>query len=170
MKWLGYALVGILALVALLWLYVSLLFDPNDYEPELEAAFEQRTGRALDLEGELKLELFPWLGIETGRAVVANARGFGDEPFIVVERVLARIKVLPLLQDRIEIGKVEVDGLELELTIADDGRNNWADLFAAEAPSEVLAQPTGMAGGIGAAVAEKDAVAHARARRWEATA
>ncbi len=136
MKWLGYALVGILALVALLWLYVSLLFDPNDYEPELEAAFEQRTGRALDLEGELKLELFPWLGIETGRAVVANARGFGDEPFIVVERVLARIKVLPLLQDRIEIGKVEVDGLELELTIADDGRNNWADLFAADAPSE----------------------------------
>lgn len=136
LKWLGYALVGVVALVMLLWLYISLFFDPNDYEPELEAAFEQRTGRALDLQGGLNLELFPWFGIETGRAVVANAPGFGDEPFIAVERVRAGVRVLPLLQDRIEIGKVEVDGLELELTIADDGNNNWADLFSADAPPD----------------------------------
>jgi hypothetical protein len=86
-KILGIVVGGVLALVIVGAVAVSLLFDPNDYKDEITAQVKQHTGRTLTLEGNLGLAFFPWLGVESGKATLGNAPGFGDEPFANLDSV-----------------------------------------------------------------------------------
>ncbi|MGR9000161.1 MAG: AsmA family protein, partial [Gammaproteobacteria bacterium] len=81
---------------------VSLFIDPNNYKPEIAAAVKDRTGRDLILEGELKLSIFPWLGISTGKMTLGNADGFQDQPFATLEESNIKFKLLPLLTKKVE--------------------------------------------------------------------
>lgn len=124
---------GVIAGLALLLIAAALLvayrFDPNDYKRYATDAFAARTGRTLALEDDLSLTFFPWLAVQAGGIAVGNAPGFGSEPFATVERAAVRVKVLPLLTRRIEIGTVELDGLVLNLARDDARRGNWQDLL-----------------------------------------
>ncbi len=53
--------------------------DPNNFKPEISAAVKDDTGRELTLEGDLKLSMFPWIGISTGKIALGNAEGFQDQ-------------------------------------------------------------------------------------------
>ena len=121
---------ALLAVVLGAMLLVSLLFDPNDYKGDAEAAFLARTGRALTLEGDLSLSFFPWLAVKTGTASIGNRTGFGDGSFAAVKRVRVAVRLLPLLlRQEVSVGKVDVDGLELNLQVAKNGRDNWSDML-----------------------------------------
>ena len=138
------AVVGLLVVVVLA---VALLFDPNDYKDEIAARVEAATGRSLTLEGDLELGLFPWLSVDTGRIVLGNAGGFGPEPFAELDGASIAIRLWPLITGSIEAGRVSVDGLVLNLRVAEDGSTNWDDLAAAEeAPAEKPAEEAGGAG------------------------
>lgn len=126
---------------ALLLLIVSaaialpLLFDPNDYRDEISQQVEDNTGREFTMAGDLKLSVFPWLGIETNQVSLANAKGFGPEPFAEIRQLSVRLRLLPLLKRRVEIGTVVLDGLRLRLAQNANG-NNWADLAQASEDTE----------------------------------
>src|SRR5688572_18736299 len=112
--------------LALAWL----MLDPNEHKDRAEAAFKDATGRELRLEGPLSVSVFPWLAVESGRAAVANAHGFGAEPFASFERARLGVRLWPLLTARrLEFGPVRLDGLALNLLVAKDGRNNWSDVL-----------------------------------------
>jgi AsmA protein len=131
------AAAGIVGLLVLVVLAVALLFDPNDYKDELAERVEAQTGRNFEIAGDLELGLFPWIRIETGPMRLANAEGFGDRPFAAIEAAEASVRLLPLLTGAIEIGVVRLEGLDVNLAVAEDGRTNWSDLTAAEpAPEE----------------------------------
>ena len=143
MKWVKLAL-GSLAVFALILLVVGMLvaafFDPNDYKGVAADAFTARTGRKLAVDQDLKLSFFPWLAVETGGVTIGNAPGFGGDaadkpPFATIERVAARVKLLPLLHSQFEIGTVELEGVKLNLARDAKLRGNWQDLLdAAKAP------------------------------------
>ena len=94
---------ALLALIVIAMIGLTLFFDPNDYKAEISAAVEQATGRQLSLEGELELDIFPRLRIAIGAAELANAAGFGDEPFASIESAGLAVGLLPLLSGRIAI-------------------------------------------------------------------
>ena len=77
-KVLGIAVAAVIALLVVVTVVVSLVFDPNDYKDEIAVAVEDATGRELTLEGDLELELFPRLRIAIGAAELSNAEGFGE--------------------------------------------------------------------------------------------
>jgi AsmA protein len=112
---------------------VASLFDPNDYKGVVTDAFTARTGRTLAIEQDLRLAYFPWLAVETGGITVGSAPQFGAAamPFATVERAAARVKLLPLLERRVEIGTVELTGLTLNLARDAELRGNWQDLVDA---------------------------------------
>jgi len=141
-------------LLVLVSVVVASLFDPNDYKTTATEAFAARTGRTLTIGQDLKLAYFPWLAIETGDIDIGNAEAFGgnDDEFAHIARVAARVKLLPLLKRRIEIGKVELDGLRLNLARDDESRGNWEDLLpsgdstaGASSANEAGATPTSFA-------------------------
>jgi len=141
-------LVALLLLLIAAATAVTLLFDPNDYKPQITAAVEEATGRKLDIAGTIELSLFPWLGVELGEVSLANAKGFGPQPFARLAHVKVKVKLLPLFSKQVEIDTVVIDDLAVSLEVAADGRDNWSDLAgggegAQSTPTPTAPQPSG---------------------------
>ena len=106
-----------------LWLIVN----PNDYKGRIEAAVRTSTGRDLSLAGDIHLSIFPAIALKLGPATLGNPPGFSSsEPFASLQRVSLHVRVLPLLHHQLEVGRVEIDGLDLRLLKNAQGRGNWA--------------------------------------------
>ncbi len=122
-------LVGAVVLVfVLLAAYLFLFFDVNDYRDRLAEQVRTHTGRELVISGEIGVSVFPWLGVEIGATSLGNAPGFGDEPFASVREAQARAQLMPLLRGEVEVDRVVLKGLVLNLERDAQGRNNWDDL------------------------------------------
>jgi AsmA protein len=124
----AYVVGGLLALIVLALVLVVVFVDPNDYRDDIERIAQTETGRKLTLSGDLKLSIFPWLALETGAASLADAPGFGDEPFVSIQDARVSVRVLPLLRGKVEVGTVTLDSPRIRLITDSAGRNNWADL------------------------------------------
>jgi AsmA protein len=138
----GAAIVVLLVIAAAI---LAFTFDPNAYKGVATDAFMARTGRTLTIDEDLRLAYFPWLAVETGGVSVGSAPAFGGatQPFATAERIAARVKLLPLLSRRVEIGTVELEGLTLNLARDAERRGNWDDLLEAARtpPPGAEAQP-----------------------------
>ena len=139
LKILGWSLLGVVALFVLAMLLVVWLVDPNDYKDEVAAAVKQETGRDLELEGDLHLSVFPWLALELGPARLGNPPGFGPGPFVAVKKADVGVKLFPLLRGALEVRRLELEGLQLNLVKNEQGRTNWEDLT--EPSADATAQP-----------------------------
>ncbi len=132
-KLLKYSFVTIATLVLLVIVLIGSIFlfvDPNDYKGEITSAVHEATGRQLTITGDIKLSIYPWLGLSLGAAQLSNAKGFGDTPFASVENIDIKVKLLPLLQQRVEMQKIRLHGLRASLAKNKEGVNNWDDLAA----------------------------------------
>ncbi|MCB1954593.1 MAG: AsmA family protein [Rhodocyclaceae bacterium] len=123
------ALLGIvLLLAAALFAYLKFVFDPNDFRDKLGEAARKATGRELVISGDLRLSVFPWLGVSIGEARLGNAAGFSEAPFASIRSAQVRALLMPLFSGRVEVDRVTLDGLVLNLEVDPEGRANWADL------------------------------------------
>jgi AsmA protein len=116
---------ALIALSVIALLAVWLLVNPNDYKPRIAAAVKDATGRDLVLQGDIKLSVFPWIALELGQASLGNPPGFSDQPFLAFSHAAVRVRLLPLLAKRLEVGRVEIDGLDLKLLKNAAGKGNW---------------------------------------------
>ncbi|WJW75319.1 AsmA family protein [Thiohalobacter sp. IOR34] len=147
LRLLAYLLAGLVGLLLVAAIALPLLVDPNDYKDEITRLVEDSTGRGLDIQGDLELSVFPWLGVEIGETRLGNAPGFGDQPFARVESVEVRVRLLPLLRKELQMSTLRLDGLQLYLARNADGRSNWDDLLGEAKPA---ASPGKAEGGAGA--------------------
>lgn len=129
--WLVGSLVVLLVLTAGA---VYLFFDANDFREEIANSVNNQTGRELTIEGDISLQLFPWLAVEVGKSTLGNAPGFGDEPMASFEKASFSVRLLPaLLRQEIVVGAADLEALHLNLNVDAHGRSNWSDLVAEEA-------------------------------------
>ena len=126
-KLVGIVLGSLVALIIVVLIGVRLFVDPNDYKDRIARSVKSSTGRELTLSGQMKLSVFPWIALELGPASLGNPPGFSDQPFAAVQHVALRVKLLPLLRKELEIGRIEIDGLDLRLLKNAAGRGNWQD-------------------------------------------
>ena len=133
LKYLGFAAGGLVVLLVLALVGVGLFVDPNDYKDRIATAVQQSTGRSLSLPGKLKLSVFPWIKVQTGEASLGNPPGFGDQPFLTLQRATLSARLLPLLHGKLEVGRIEIDGLDLKLKQNAQGKGNWED-WSAQSP------------------------------------
>jgi len=126
--------IGLIALAAALIIALALvlpfIIDPNDFKSRIADAVQENTGRALNIDGDISLSVFPWLGLEIGPTRLSNAPGFGEQPMASMQRVQVRVKLLPLLHKQLEMDTVRLSGLNLQLGRDAGGRSNWDDLLA----------------------------------------
>jgi len=136
----GFAGVVVIAAVALF-----LFFDPNDFRERIAAEVKETTGRDLRIAGDLSLSIFPWLAVDVGRTEMGNAEGFSDEIFLSFDEARLSVQLMPLLlQQDVRVGGASLDGLNVNLEVLPDGRNNWDDLSESDAEN---AGATDSAGG-----------------------
>lgn len=126
LRYLIFAVVGIVVLLILAGIAVSMLVDPNDYREEIAAAVEQETGRDFELAGDLDLRVFPCCSLRLGELSLGNPPGWQDREFLRVQSAAVSLRLLPLLlRQELQVGDISLDGLQLKLTTRKDGSVNW---------------------------------------------
>src|ERR1700734_3701901 len=125
LRLLGVLAGGVVALLCAVLLGVWLFVNPNAYKGKIAAAIKESPGRELKLPGDIKLSVIPWVALELGSASLGNPPGFSDEPFLSFSHASVRVRLLPLLRQRLEVARVEVEGLDLRLRKNAAGRGNW---------------------------------------------
>ncbi len=109
-------------------IFVVSTIDANRYKPQIIAKVRETTHREITI-GDIHLSLYPVLGARLRDVKLANATGFGDEPFTAIGTADVGVRLLPLLfHRRIEVVKLELLDARFNLATATDGRNNWDDL------------------------------------------
>ncbi|HID82652.1 MAG TPA: AsmA family protein [Chromatiales bacterium] len=127
-KWILWVLLILIVLVVAGVGIAIATLDPNDYKPQIAEQVQKQTGRKLEIVGEIKWSLFPWLGLSLGETQFGNAPGFGDQPFAKFKAIDAHVELLPLLKKQVSIRTVTLKGLEVNLARNAKGEDNWSDL------------------------------------------
>ena len=135
-----YVLASVILLIVIAAVALPLFINPNDFKPEIQTAVKENTGRDLLIEGDLDLSVFPWIGISTGKLSLSNAQGFPEQTFAEIEESNVKVKLLPLLSKKLEVSRIVLKGLTLNLAKNKQGISNWDDLAGAKAEPE--ADPT----------------------------
>jgi AsmA protein len=136
LRLLGVLAGGVVALLCAVLLGVWLFVNPNAYKGRIAAAVKESTGRELKLPGDIKLSVIPWVALELGPASLGNPPGFSDEPFLSFTHASVRVRLLPLLRQRLEVARVQVEGLDLRLRRNAAGRGNWQGVESAQPPAK----------------------------------
>lgn len=120
----GLLLVIILAVIV----YVTAFFDANDYKDQITTQVEQQTGRDFNIDGDINVSVFPWVGLKVEKVKLGNAQGFSERDFAEISRLDVKVKLLPLLTKQVQVDKVSLHGLSVSLEVDKQGQTNWADL------------------------------------------
>ena len=116
-----FKILGVVVAVLLLALVVFIFtFDPNNYKDMITAQVEKQTGRDFDIEGDISLSVFPWVGIQVEGVELANAEGFSEEPFARMSQLDVKVMLLPLLSKELQVDKIRLHGCLLYTSDAAD--------------------------------------------------
>ncbi|HEY6515750.1 MAG TPA: AsmA family protein [Steroidobacteraceae bacterium] len=155
----GCVVAVLIAAVIVLWLIVN----PNEYKGRIEAAVRSSTGRDLSLAGNIHLAILPSIALELGPVTLGNPPGFGpSQPFASLQRVSLHVHVFPLLHHQLDVGRIEIDGLDLRLLKNAQGQGNWsmpAGKQAAPAPQSSSGSQMTL-GGIGGVVVKSSRISY----------
>ena len=137
MKAIRYTLYGIGALLVLLVLgavVFVMTFNPNKYKPEIERLVKEKTGRTLNLKGDLQVALWPALGAKVN-GVTLSERG-SDQQFLALDSAHASVAVMPLLHGQAIVDGIRISGLKANVVKEKDGQFNFSDLMEPQPTSE----------------------------------
>ncbi|MCK8045216.1 AsmA family protein [Shewanella sp. 1CM18E] len=156
MKFLKWFFITILGLVLALVLYVTVIFDPNDFKPQIVDLVKQETGRELAIGSDLSWTFFPSLGIELGDISLSNPSGFENASMVAVNQVVAEVALMPLFKKEVEISQLNLDGLTLTLETQKDGRTSFDGLSGNQTAKSDAESPTEPATSSKASLAKLD--------------
>ena len=122
-RWILLIFVGLLPFVAIGMFIAS--FDAEYFKPQIVAAVKQATGRDLVIHGRLHLTFSFRPTIAADRVSFANAPGGSRAEMATLERIEARIALLPLLQHQLEIDTLALVRPDVLLETDAQGRGNW---------------------------------------------
>jgi len=143
LKWAVIVCAGLLVLVLIALIVVPRFIDVQKYRPHIEERVASFTGRSFTLGGELKLSLFPWVGVSFSDLHLGNPAGFKEKNFVSIKSFDVRVKLFPLFFKDIEINRFVVDGVRIVLEKRNDGRANWEDIGPRkERPQRKVEEPS----------------------------
>jgi len=128
LKYILYALGGIILVLALLVAGALIFIDPNDYRDRIEQTASEQLGRSVHLNGPMELSFFPWIGVQVQDVALANAKGFAPEHMLSVHKAGLKVKLLPLLSREVQVGTLLLEGAIINLAKNEQGKTNWQDL------------------------------------------
>ncbi|WP_394201931.1 AsmA family protein [Shewanella waksmanii] len=127
MKVVKWILISVLLVFVALAAYLTLIFDPNDFKPQIVNAVKEQTGRTLTIKDDLDWTFFPSVGIKLGAITLSNPSGFSED-MLSVNEIIAEVALMPLLSKQVEIEQISLDGLTVNLETYKDGRGSFDGL------------------------------------------
>lgn len=124
-KWGVIVIASLVVIIIAAILIIPRVVDVNKYKSELEKKIARASGRPFSVSDDIRLSVFPWVGISFSDLELGNVKGFKEKDFLKVKSFEARIKLLPLLSKDIQVKKFILNEPRMVLVKNKDGRVNW---------------------------------------------
>jgi hypothetical protein len=127
-KFLKYGVAPVVIVVFLFCITLMLLpvlINVQKFLPQIEKQVSQTTGRPFHVGADFGLTFFPWLSVTFSDLRLGNPGDMGADDFVKIDSFEARIKLLPLLANKVEVSRFVVSGLNVHLLTEQNGKNNW---------------------------------------------
>jgi AsmA protein len=95
---------GLVLLLAVIAIFFTLLFDPNEYKPQLQAAASEALGMQVKVKGKLGVRFYPGLRLAMKGVEV---RDQGKE-FAAIKEIRVGLELIPLLQKQYRVKSVSL--------------------------------------------------------------
>lgn len=127
LKYAGIAIAVILLLLISLLAYVKFAFDPNDFKTDIVQYVKEKKQRTLAIEGDIKLTIFPQLGVQLEKASLSAYKS--NAAFASFKEAHISLALMPLLKKKLLVDKISLDGLQLHYSRDMHGVSNIDDLL-----------------------------------------
>src|SRR5207248_1793571 len=106
--------------------YLAATFDPNAYKPMIIDLVKRQTGRTLTIDGKIALTFFPKVGAGLGKVTLSEPNR--SAVFARVDEAHVAVALIPLLSKQVNVDRVTLTGLTVDLVRYKDGHTNFDDL------------------------------------------
>jgi AsmA protein len=131
-KWVGIGVGALLGLAVLAALVLPSLVNLERYRAALASRAGKTLGREVTL-GALRISLWRGIGAEANGLQIAQAPGFGAEPFLAADALRVRVQLLPLFRGQVKVSSIVLERPRISLIHTRDGRWSVDDLLKAHA-------------------------------------
>lgn len=151
-KWMFIIVGGLLILAIAALLLIPSFVDVQRYRAEIETRASKIVGVPVTLGGDLRLSVFPWVGVAVSDVQIGNPEGFQEKQMLSIKSFEARVKLLPLISRDVQVDRFILNAPRIVLETGKDGRRNWEALgkktgaVSPKTPKEAEKQPTGKGG------------------------
>lgn len=133
----------VVILLVLLVLSLPFLLDLNRYRDHYLPVLEQVLHRKVDVQ-DVRLTLYPTLGVELHDVVIADDPAFSSGPFLIIPSMQAAVQWKPLLQRRIQIDRVMVEGATMQVIRSTNGDFNISTVGKVPISGRIATKPSDM--------------------------
>ncbi len=124
---------GIVVLVIVGVVIFAMTFDIAKYKGTIEAQTKAATGRDITI-GDIRMGISLTPTIVLTDVVLGNAPWGSRPQMMIVKKLEAKVELLPLLSNQVNITKIAVDGADMLLETNKAGQQNW--VFQTAAPPQ----------------------------------
>lgn len=128
LKYIAFALGGLIVLALIVAGIVAATFNPNDYKPLIVKLVQDKKQRTLNIEGDIKLAFWPSIGANLGKISLSEHKS--DKEFASVDGLKVSLALLPLLKKELIVDTIYVDGARANIVRYEDGTTNLGDLLS----------------------------------------
>ena len=136
LKTLGIILLILFFLIAGGFTYLYKHVNPNDFKGKISALIVKNTAREINIKGDITWTFFPSLGLNIHDITLSNNRQFAFSNFAKIGEATIHIKLLPLLFHNIQVSRLTIKDMSLQLIKNVAGQNNWQDLVIKPSPTK----------------------------------
>lgn len=101
-------------------------FDANKYKKEVAEIVGVIIGQPVSIKGNVDISVYPWIGIKLNDMVIKNNSGFSRKNFATIGQFDISVKIMPLLEKRLDIDKLVMHRLVIDFEKNAVGENNWS--------------------------------------------
>ena len=127
LKWLLIAVGALVLLFAAVLAFIAATFDPNQYKAQVIDLVREKTQRTLTIEGDIRLMLFPKLGVHLGKTRLSEFKS--EKDFAGLDDMRVSLALIPLLSRQVVVDQIQLGGLRASLVKHKDGKTNFDDLL-----------------------------------------
>ena len=99
--------VGVLLLLAVGGVFLlPFVVPPETIKSQISSVLKEKTGRDVSLKGKLSYRFFPSFGVDLNKIIIHNPPNIKGPDFLNLGRLQADLKLLPLLQKRVEVDRI----------------------------------------------------------------
>ncbi len=108
---------------------LSVIFPSSRIEALVVPSVERALGRPVSIQGT-GISVFPGPGVRLDGVSIGNTKrtAFAERPFVTVERLVVRVRLLPLLRGKAVIRAIVLDRPDVLIEVDADGSYNFDDV------------------------------------------